>query len=530
MAISTAAIGVMGLVMAAAALLLNLIRVKVDPREPPVVHPTIPFFGHLIGMLMEGPLYLKKKRCVNRLALQHVRLTVAYSEQCKHPLFTLPMLTGRTYVCTSPTLAVAIQRASSTLDFDILIAQVTPRLVGSDAETANIVLDPTAKEEGRKTMVQRTHHVINPSFALHQISDIAQTQLNHFSDFINTRKDGEEVDLFKCITRALTVASMHTFYGPKNPFAIHPELVEKYWDWDDGMIGYAVGVMPWITARKAHLGIEACIDGFYEYTKQGLHSQARPFLAARRQLHEEVGMSMYQHARLEMGMSFGFNSNASITSFWVVNNIFCRPDLLQEIREEVYNNAFQAPGTISASKLRDSCPLLNSTWRETMRLTAPMTSARVVLEDTILSDTYFLRKGSVVQIAGGVLHSDTEIWGPDAQSFNPRRFYYNWNGTKTATDGSVVDSKANTVHPAAFRGFGGGTSMCPGRHFAQIEITTLAAVMALGFDLQPVQGTEWDPPRDEKRFPLATTRPVRDLKVRLARREGWESVKWDLKA
>jgi hypothetical protein len=62
MAISTTAIGVIGFVMAAAAFILNLIRVKVDPREPPVLHPTIPFFGHLIGMLTDGPLYLKRMR------------------------------------------------------------------------------------------------------------------------------------------------------------------------------------------------------------------------------------------------------------------------------------------------------------------------------------------------------------------------------------------------------------------------------------------------------------------------------------
>jgi cytochrome P450 len=440
------------------------------------------------------------------------------------------MLTGRTYVCTSPTLAAAIQRASSTLDFDILVAQFTPRLVGSGTETIRILQDPSAKEQGRKNIVQKTHHIVNPSLALHKLADVAQTQLDHFSDFMNTRKDGEEMDLFKFITRELTAASMHTFYGPQNPFAVHPELIEKYWDWDDGNIGYMVGILPKFTARKAYLGIEACVDGFYEYTKKGLHKQALPFLENRRQAYEEDGISAYEMARLEIGLSFGFNSNAGITAFWVVNNIFCRPDLLREIREEIYNNAFEAPGTISASKLRDSCPLLNSTWRETMRLTAPMTSARQVLEDTILSDTYFLRKGSIIQIAGGVLHSDTEIWGPDAQSFNPRRFYHNWNGTKTSADGTVVDSKANAVHPAAFRGFGGGMSLCPGRHFAQIEITALAAVLALGFELQPVDGTEWDPPRDEKRFPIATTRPVRELRVRLTRREGWESVKWDLKA
>ena len=37
----------------------------------------------------------------------------------------------------------------------------------------------------------KSHNIINPILALHKISDIAQTQLDHFSDYINARKDGE---------------------------------------------------------------------------------------------------------------------------------------------------------------------------------------------------------------------------------------------------------------------------------------------------------------------------------------------------
>jgi hypothetical protein len=65
MSISAITVGAIGLAVAAMGFLFHSSRVKVDPREPPVVHPTIPFFGHLIGMLTEGPLYLKRVRYVN---------------------------------------------------------------------------------------------------------------------------------------------------------------------------------------------------------------------------------------------------------------------------------------------------------------------------------------------------------------------------------------------------------------------------------------------------------------------------------
>jgi cytochrome P450 len=439
------------------------------------------------------------------------------------------MLNGKSYVVTDPSLAIAVQRASSTLDFDALVIELSPLLGGCSSETKTILRDVTAKQEGRTRLVTRAHSLINPPFAAHRIADISRVQLKHFHDFANNIKDGEEQDLFKMFKHEITAASMHSMYGPQNPFAMHPELLEKYWDWDDGNVGHMVGILPSITARKAHYGLEACVKGWEEYTENGRHAQAMPMLQERLKWHVAEGISTHEHARLEHTISFGFISNAAITSFWIINNIFGRPDLLHEIREEIYTNAFEAPGTISSTKLKESCPLLNSTWRETMRLISPNTSARMVLEDTILADTYLLKKDNVVQIAGGVLHFDTDIWGPDAASFNPRRFYYNWNGTKTNADGSITDSKENTIHAAAFRVFGGGTSLCPGRHFAQMEVTGLAAVLAMGFDIQIAQeGMGWNPARDETRFPIAAQKPMRDVRARIVRRKGWEDIKWEL--
>lgn len=453
-----------------------------------------------------------------------------HSARCKHPIFTLPMLNGKSYVVTDPALAVAVQRASSTLDFDEIIVQATPRLVGLSNEAVNILRDNNAKQEGRTRMVHRGHGMISRPLLAHNIEAVSQLQLDHFTTWVNEIKDGQQVDMYKLITTEVAAASMFSFYGPKNPFAVDPKLIDRFWDWDDGNVEYAMNICRKITARKAYYGMEACVQGFLEYTEKGLHETgAQPFLTERKDMHFAEGISPVDHARLEMAIAIGFNSNASVTSFWVINNIFANATLLEQIREEIYENAFEAPATIYSSRIRDKCPLINSVWRETMRLIAPMTSARVVLEDTILADTYLLRKGSVIQIAGAAVHFDENIWGPDAASFNPRRFINNWNGNKT---GVPIDSKASAIHPAAYRCFGGGTSLCPGRHFAQMEITSLAAVLAMGYDYEPLQGKEkvaWDPPRDEKRFPLVVIKPTKKVEAKMVRRKGWEDVKWNLK-
>jgi cytochrome P450 len=440
------------------------------------------------------------------------------------------MLSGRTYVVKSPALASQVQRSSSTLDFDQLIIEMTPRMVGLSADCKRILQDKTAKEEGRIRMVTQAHSVINPQLSPQRMDAVAAVQLQHFTDFVNAIPQGFETELYTFVTRELTAASMHTFYGPENPFAVHPELIEEFWNWECGIIAYMIGVFPSITARKAYNGLEKGVIGFIEYLEKGRDKDAHQLVQDRKALHDAEGISIQDQARLEMGLSFAFNSNASITIFWVLNNIFSRPDLLAEIREEIRENALVGANAISFAKLKE-CPLLNSVYRESMRLVAPMTSARFVLEDTIIADTYLLRKDTVVQIAGGVLHADTDVWGPDATSFNVRRFFYNLNGSKSNADGSISEGKSSQVHPAAFRCFGGGSSYCPGRHFAQMEIISLTAVLVYGFDLLPQTGkggVKYDPPKGDKRFPFAVTKPLESLDVKMVRREGMEDAVWKL--
>lgn len=407
--------------------------------------------------------------------------------------------------------------------------ETVPRLVGSNKETARILLDVKAKDEGRTRLITTFHDVINPVLANHNIKSILPKQFEHINNCINDVETGAQIDLFKFVREELTSATMNTFYGPHNPMAVHPDLIHKYWDWDHGLIGYMVGILPKMTARKAYYGAEAVANGFYEYMEQGLLKEALPFLQVRKKMHDDVGISLREYSRLEIGLIFGFISNASISSFWVVNNICSRPDLLKEVREEIFANAYDAKSNfILPSKLKDACPLFNSVFRETLRLIAPMTSARFILEDTILADTYLLRKGNMIQIAGGVLHSDTDIWGPDASSFNARRFFHSTNGSKSRTDGSVPDSKADIAPTGAFRAFGGGAHYCPGRHFAQMEILSLSALLILGFDMQAparLDNVQWDPPRDDKGFPIAVIKPLKDISVRLARRDGFEGMK-----
>lgn len=264
------------------------------------------------------------------------------------------MLTGRTYIVTAPELCAAVQRASTSMGFDGIVAAAAPRVFGLNAHTTGILQDPAAKQEGRTTLTAAAHHILNPPLTPQNILGASKTQLEYLSRVIHKIEDGTELDLFRFVTHAVTLASMATFYGPNNPFEKRPGLVEAFWDWEAGVIAYAIGLLPKITARKASCGLELCVQGFEEYIERDGYKDAHILVQERNELHLRSGITdIHERARLEIAICLAFNVNASGTTFWLINNVFSRPELLSRIREEIRRNALLSPECF----LRTACAM-----------------------------------------------------------------------------------------------------------------------------------------------------------------------------
>ena len=71
----------------------------------------------------------------------------------------------------------------------------------------------------------------------------------------------------------------------------------------------------------------------------------------------------------------------------------------------------------------------------------------------------------------------------------------------------------------AYRPFGGGASLCPGRHFVTLETMALAACLVARFEMSPVEGG-WAVP-GQKQESLATNvfPPAKDIRVKISLRE-----------
>lgn len=481
-----------------------------DPNEPPAIHQKVPHIGHIIGLLQHG--------------LQYFEILSA-----KHPLpiFTLQTLGRKTYVVNSPDLIAAVQKNAKTLTFNPFVSFMSPRVFGVGEEAMAIVNENIGGEKGNWGLLSDTssgmHSALAPSESLNWMTRVMLTKMTEYVDPLAASKDGEEIDLYKWIRKAMTVSSTEAVYGPKNPFNHDPDLEAAFWDFESDITMILLGVMPSITARKGYQARIRFANALDQYFASDGPDTGSDLIKARWKYNRKYGATKYS-GRFEIGNLIGVLVNATPMFFWILLHIYSRPELLSDLRREISGVTtevlYDEPKgkkiirKIVISKLKEQCPLLLSTYQETLRLQTHNTSSRWVTKDTLLADHYLLKAGNVIQMPGHPVHAMTSIYGPDADCFNPRRF------VKTS------ESKTEKQHPASFRSFGGGATLCPGRHFATAELCAVTAMFIMEFDMLPVEGGWSVPDWAHGKVASAVPPPVRDVRVRVKRREGMEGVDW----
>lgn len=270
-------------------------------------------------------------------------------------------------------------------------------------------------------------------------------------------------------------------------------------------------------ARKAWKGREALVGAFLHFYKADGLKHASMLAHARYNVHITNGISLKEFARIEASLGLGLLSNTVPTTFWLMFDLFSRPELLEQLREEIRNNALYINGhsaTIDVADLRDQCPLLVSTFQESLRFRASGASTRFVYEDMMFDDKYLLRAGSIAYIPARPVHSHADVWSQSSNDFVPGRFL-----------------KSNPRKLGGFLGFGVSPSICPGRHFASGEIISFAAAMILRFDLSPVKSpSSWIEPELNLSSVVATaTPPGEPFLVNLRVRDEYKDFDWDFR-
>ncbi|KAK3315648.1 cytochrome P450 [Apodospora peruviana] len=487
-------------------------RKKPDLREPPYVSETIPYVSHIYGLLKHGLRYFD-----------------LVSAQQPHPIFTIELPGQKNYIVTSPELVQAVQRNVTSLSFSPAMIPAFRRMMDIDEEGISLIFKDAHMTTGFYGEIHRIQKasLLPGTESLDQLCNLVRTRLMHD---VNNFPSVQVIDLYAWIQDLFMRSNNSACFGDQDPFTLDSSLNATFWQWEANIKTLLLGI-PWIlnptsyTAAKSSR--EKLVAAFTTYLNSNGLSSACSFIQGLSGLGIGRGLSTENNAKALIGSILAIVGNTIPTTFWLLVHVYSRPALLLSIRAEleaIMTSPSDMSGVISLSYvlIKEKCPVFLSVYDEVLRLTSGIATVRYTMEDTLINDTWLLKKSAQVQMPTAYIHTDPTTWGSDAEQFDAERFL----------EGKVkrLSREERTKRNAAFRPFGGGNVMCPGRHFASHEVLGFVGTVFLGWDMEPVvDGNEekggWKVPEmDRSKLPLTSLKPATDVKVRLVRREGWEKT------
>jgi len=197
----------------------------------------------------------------------------------------------------------------------------------------------------------------------------------------------------------------------------------------------------------------------------------------------------------------------------VISQTLLRPTLVASILQEI-TAAKTGATSFNMKAITTSSPKLKSVYLEALRWATASPSPRVVKEDIQLGD-FHLKKGNMAMVHSRTLQMDFKTWYiPGVEESKPENFWAErfLTDDDSATEANSVsenaeaetnysnDVKKGAIEPSreaqkvkekeqkertlSLRPFGGGTTLCPGRHFATNEIMGGIAALLLRLEIE----------------------------------------------
>ena len=274
------------------------------------------------------------------------------------------------------------------------------------------------------------------------------------------------------------------------------------------------------------------VKGFVDYFGNSLHKQGSPLVQARYEANTMYGVSLEDLSRFECSLTIALLVNTAPAAFWTLFHVLSTPKLFLEIRQQL--ESFVRPSSceihtesgkknqqtlhVNMERVLKECPLLKSLVEEVLRVRSSNASGRMVMRDTMLNNQYLLRANSTVLIPSASVHNDASVWGATVAKFDPFRFI------------KQGDSKMLLQPAHAYRAFGGGAALCPGRFLALMEIISMLTIIMLRFDITPIdskgRATSWQEPQTRSHILTSILSPAKDVRVVITERQEYRGSTW----
>ncbi|WP_405598094.1 MULTISPECIES: bifunctional cytochrome P450/NADPH--P450 reductase [unclassified Streptomyces] len=164
----------------------------------------------------------------------------------------------------------------------------------------------------------------------------------------------------------------------------------------------------------------------------------------------------------------GHETTSGLLSF-VTYFLLKHPEVVERARAEADEVLGTDPGVAPTYEQVHRLTYIAQVLDESLRLwpTAPGFN-RTPFEETTIGGRYRVSPGTPLTIIAPALHRDRDIWGPNAEEFDPERF---------------SPERRAQLPPNAFKPFGTGQRACIGRQFAMQEAQLVLGMLLQRFDL-----------------------------------------------
>ncbi|KAF6821157.1 nacht and ankyrin domain protein [Colletotrichum plurivorum] len=337
-------------------------------------------------------------------------------------------------------------------------------------------------------------------------------------------------DLYTLVRNAVFRAEVEAIYG-EAVFAVRPSFCEDFWAFYDAFPVVARGLPRWLFPSQ-YRARDRMLDNFrawrsfctsrLDLTDDDLvdceYESVWGTRYVRRmvQRHEKMGFSDDGIASVMLGYLFVTTANTIPATAWMVLHALLDESLSRRMRQELSLHGLQRTSSAPDILQLSVAPLLNSVYRETLRLHVAGATGRAKAMPGLAShqsgsfamtaswlgalDASFWNEG-VVAAGGGPEHPVDSFWAerfleyPDDPASGPVRSAKaayaraNISARGSTPKTSEDDSRARIVN-TGLRGhwfpFGGGAWRCPGETLARATILTSVQVLLQDFEVDVI--------------------------------------------
>ncbi|KIJ34277.1 hypothetical protein M422DRAFT_782913 [Sphaerobolus stellatus SS14] len=454
--------------------------------SPPHVGHWIPWVGSAITMGKDPDTFLK--RASEKLG----------------PIFRVTAAGNTMTYVTSPELISAIYRDSKNFAFFPFRLELSERIFGMSHDSVHSL----SMTEEYFTMHHDELSPRNSAFLLHRY--IKQGHI-HILDAINTF-NGKTTPLLPFLHLAAYHSAAYAFFGYGLDVPKSYECFRKF----DESTHLMIAGMPRILLPGPFRARDEGIKVFEEYLKTPLEDDCSPVIKRSREISQEAGWSLHDRAAVLFTEMWATQTNYLNSAYWIIALLLQHPETLISVKAEIEaaRTAWQVTHPDEDPEHQNdwmldgaSFPLLTSAVQETLRYSSSIFSIRIVQEPVQLRNVC-LEKGEKVLSITRAVHMDEEIHQ------NPEKFIADryLGGSKLR----YKNGKPVANHTMAF---GGGVSMCEGRHFASGGLRIFAAFIFTYANI------EIDPTSSERPEPMTSRMgggilaPLGDLRVTITKRD-----------